>query len=119
MLQLARHDLAVLEALHAAPTEVSTAFGFHVQQAIEKTLKAWLSFLGVTYPRTHGLAVLFDLLEDQGAQEICRFRDLDEWSPFAVQYRYQDLVESLDLDRPAAIRQAAELIAHVASLLDG
>jgi hypothetical protein len=30
-------------------------FGFHVQQAVEKALKAWLCLLGLAFPRTHDL----------------------------------------------------------------
>ena len=35
--------------------------GFHVQQAAEKSLKAWLALLGETYPLTHNLDTLLDL----------------------------------------------------------
>ena len=42
------------------PEEV---FGFHVQQAIEKLVRAWLAILGEVYPLTHDLESLFDLLE--------------------------------------------------------
>ena len=37
-------------------------WGFQVQQATEKALKAWISVLEHEYPRTHDLALLFRLV---------------------------------------------------------
>ena len=37
-------------------------FGFHAQQVIEKSLKAWLCALGQTYPYTHNLNRLLVIL---------------------------------------------------------
>lgn len=41
-------------------------FGFHVQQAVEKLLKALLCQRSIKYKRTHDLDYLTQLLEDQG-----------------------------------------------------
>jgi HEPN domain-containing protein len=65
-------------------------FGFHVQQAAEKALKAWLEFLGETFPYTHDLGVLLQKLENRGC-EVTEFWDLLDFSLFAVQLRYDSL----------------------------
>ena len=58
-------------------------FGFHAQQAVEKSFKAWLAFLGEVYPLTHDLGELLALLRahDDGAS---RFEGLIEYTPYAV-----------------------------------
>jgi HEPN domain-containing protein len=117
MVQLARNELTVLKALQSAPDEATSAFGFHAQQAVEKALKAWLSLAGVAYPRTHALSVLFDLLLDGGVNAAIGFRDLEDLSPFAVQYRYEALADSETVDRPAMIEKVAVLIVHVEHLV--
>jgi HEPN domain-containing protein len=37
-------------------------FGFHAQQAIEKTLKAWIALLGQEYPFVHDVDALLNRL---------------------------------------------------------
>ena len=56
--------------------------GFHLQQSVEKSLKAWLALRGIDYPRTHDLSVLLGLLEDQG-EDVESFWPLLELNPFA------------------------------------
>lgn len=62
-------------------------FGFHVQQAVEKALKAWLSHLGVSYPKRHDLDELAALLEDAG-QTIpafaCGTTHFPTWRPIST-----------------------------------
>ncbi len=60
------------------------AAGFHLQQSVEKSSKAWLALRGIDYPRTHDLNVLLGLLEDQD-EEIGPYWPLLELNPFAVQ----------------------------------
>jgi hypothetical protein len=61
-------------------------FGFHAHQAAENALKAWLSGLGVDYPRTHDLRRLLALVEAAGAGTSA-YDELVELNPFAVQFR--------------------------------
>ncbi|MBF0192832.1 MAG: HEPN domain-containing protein [Magnetococcales bacterium] len=68
LLALARDDLRACRKMVRDVEDFSDAiFGFHVQQAIEKGFKAWLSALGVAYPKTHELHRLLMLLEEHGA----------------------------------------------------
>lgn len=61
---------------------------FHAQQCAEKYLKAALCEGGVTFPRTHDLVALLELLlPARPAWEVHR-EDLAYLSGFAVAYRY-------------------------------
>ena len=90
MLKLARDELVVLEVMETSSRISPSIFGFHAQQAVEKALKAWLSLLDVMYPRIHVLYELFNQLEDRGATAVSKFRQLQDLTPFAVQFRYEE-----------------------------
>lgn len=64
------------------------AAGFHLQQCVEKSLKAWLTLRDIDYPRTHDLNVLLGLLEDEG-EDVSPYWALLELNPFAVLFRYE------------------------------
>ena len=57
---------------------------------------------GIAYRRTHDLQELHDLLEDGGVTLPGAVRDLVEWSPFAVAYRYEDWSAPDPVDRARA-----------------
>ncbi len=88
LLALAENDYQAALILARAENPQADAAGFHLQQAVEKALKAWLAFKGVDYPKTHDLNPLLGLLEDQG-ERIEPFWNLLELNPFAVQFRYE------------------------------
>jgi HEPN domain-containing protein len=118
MLRLGQDDLAAMEVLETLPRISPSIFGFHAQQAVEKALKAWLSLLDVTYPRIHLLYELFNLLEDHGAATAGGFRHLQDLTPFAVQFRYEEFTLSeANLDRLEVVRQVSDLIGHVEILI--
>jgi HEPN domain-containing protein len=56
---MARKDLKALENMNRQEQFATEIYGFHAQQAIEKSLKSLLSFLRVKYPKTHDLEILF------------------------------------------------------------
>ncbi len=88
LLALAENDYQAALILARAENPQADAAGFHLQQAVEKALKAWLAFKGVDYPKTHDLNPLLGLLEDQD-ENIEPFWSLLELNPFAVQFRYE------------------------------
>jgi HEPN domain-containing protein len=118
MLRLARDDLAAMEVMETSSRISPSIFGFHAQQAVEKALKAWLSLLDVMYPRIHVLHELFNLLEDHGATTADRFRGLQDLTPFAVQFRYEEFgLTEANLDRLEVIRQVRDLVAYLELLI--
>ena len=106
MYRAAERDVLTLRSMTGdAPVE---SFGFHVQQAAEKALKAWLALLGEEYPLTHSIETLLDLLADRGAA-VEPFRDLVEFTPYAVEFRYAGVdpdAESIDREGALALVQA-------------
>ena len=76
--------LRVLCRSDEVPDEV---FGFHVQQAAEKLLKGWIALLGEVYPLTHNVEELLNLLAGRDSA-VEPFRDLVDYTPYAVEFRY-------------------------------
>lgn len=84
-------------------------FGFHVQQAAEKMLKAWLSTRGDEFLCTHDLGCLVSLLLDGGA-EASAFSDLEAYTPYAESFRYElDEKRLPPFGREVAIRKIGVL----------
>ena len=82
-------------------------FGQHVQQAVEKLLKAWLCLLGEQYPHRHDLRELMGLLNTRGVP-VEDFTALVQYTPYASELRYLD-EEIETLKRPEAVRLVSEL----------
>lgn len=111
LLEAADRDILTLREMSArAPDE---SFGFHVQQAAEKALKAWLCALGQMYPLRHDLDDLLDLLASRGAA-VGFFRPLAAFTPYAVQFRYEGLGPGHEpINRAAALDRVQALVNHV------
>ncbi len=121
MLGLAAKDARALGSMQDREAFSEEVFGFHVQQAAEKGIKAWIAVLGGLYELTHDLSDLFQGLEDCGAdpRDLDRFRALARFTPYAVEYRYEGVAEWVEpIDRKAAIALVAELLEHVGAALD-
>ena len=120
MLQLAEDDASALHVMAPSGRISAGIFGFHAQQAAEKGLKAWLSLLGIEYPRTHRLSELINLLDGHGAEGVDDYRHLQKLDPFAVQFRYEQFTDlGGELPRDEIIREISEFLAHVAELIAG
>jgi len=116
LLTMARKDLKALSGMTDADIFAEEIFGFHAQQAIEKALKAWLAWLDVEYPRTHDLSLLLSLLQAREA-DIAPFEDLIEYTPYAVQLRYEAFDALAEpLDRLETIRRVCQVVEHVCAL---
>jgi HEPN domain-containing protein len=50
LLEMARKDYSALANMLDTESFSDEVFGFHAQQAIEKSLKAWIAFCGLVYP---------------------------------------------------------------------
>ena len=115
LLDAAEEDIRALRALLG--TDVGdSVFGFHVQQAAEKSFKAWLALLDVRFPLTHDLGVLMGLL--QQTVDATAFAPLRVYTPFAVQFRYQAVEWETPIDRQAALQQAEALWRRVTQELE-
>ena len=100
LLDAARRDVGALRVMRRSGEVSDEVFGFHVQQAAEKSFKARLALLGETYPLTHNLEALLDRLEERGAATE-PYRRLADYTPYAVEFRYEGVhasAESIDRD---------------------
>lgn len=117
LLEAANRDLRALIAMDDEDSFADEIVGFHAQQAVEKSLKAWISFLHIAYPHTHDLNVLLGLLDD-AVSEAASFRSLVRLNAFAVNFRYEALGSGADLeDRASLTAEVVALIEHVGDLL--
>ena len=115
LLEVAEQDIRALRALLAADVG-DGVFGFHVQQAAEKSFKAWLALLDVRFPLTHDLGALVGLLPE--TVDTTAFLPLCAYTPYGVQFRYQAAAGDAPLDRQTALRQAEALWRRVGQELE-
>ena len=109
LLEAAERDIAALHGMGDAAVFADEIFGFHAQQAAEKLLKAWLASLGETYPLSHDLASLLDMLHAHGT-DAARFDDLVDYTRYAVRLRYAPADPgAMPLERGAAVRRVEAL----------
>jgi HEPN domain-containing protein len=117
MIDLARRDLRAAQGMAVDTLSFTDEiFGFHAQQAVEKACKAWLCGLGIVYPKTHDLDLLFHLLSESGAKVPVEYEELLDLVDFSVQYRYEAF-EELPIDRRETVLLVTRFIEHVTSRL--
>lgn len=102
-------DLQLLDEVLSSKKVSDDIFGFHAQQATEKFLKALLSEHALSFPRTHNLRLLMDLLSDAGYTLPANLADLDQLTPFGTLFRYEDITTNVRIDRNAVLRQIKAL----------
>ena len=108
LLDAAKRDVDALRVMFRSEEVSDEVFGFHVQQAAEKLLKAWIALLGEEYPLTHSIEGLLDLLAARGAA-VKPFRGLVDYTPYAVEFRYVAVgpdAEPIDRQGALALVQA-------------
>jgi len=115
-LKMARADLATaLESSDPARFR-EAAWGFWLQQAAEKGLKAWLHQLNLLPPRSHDLARLLRMLKNAGAA-VDDFEELERLTDYAVQFRYEVDLPPLNLERDLWNQQVTDFLDGVAEKL--
>ncbi|HVX31815.1 MAG TPA: HEPN domain-containing protein [Solirubrobacterales bacterium] len=77
--------------------------GFHVQQAIEKWLKALIAAGGEAFEHTHDLARLLSLATDGRPAPPVDTDYLLAMTQYSVPLRYEDLLDAEPLDRERAV----------------
>jgi HEPN domain-containing protein len=107
-LRKAQSDLAAVNACFAA--EVLDATCFHAPQAVEKFLKAYLTYYGGTVVRIHNLAKLVELCAEVDESFRTVGRMAASLTPYAVELRYDQEFWPVRQSAEAA-RTAARTIA--------
>jgi HEPN domain-containing protein len=113
MLAVAEADFKALRNMLDADIFEDSVFGFHAQQAAEKSLKAWLSLRRIVYPKTHDLRILMNLLQIEAQEDCGPFAELVDLTDFAVQFRYDSQTVIGRLNRAEVLVKVETLRNHV------
>lgn len=117
LLTMAGKDIDLLRFIITSDLVADEIFGFHAQQAAEKTLKAWIIGAGGTIDRTHDVRRLLIMLQDLGFNVDC-YRELIPLNSFAVQFRYEAMEEEdVPLDRADTLIKVEGLHEYVKAFL--
>lgn len=118
LLDSAKRDIFSLRSTVDIPDYPEEVFGFHVQQAAEKSFKAWLALFNELFPLSHDLTLLLNRIKAVDA-EVTRFDELVDYSPYAVEFRYTGSNKDEPLERNTALRLSEELVKHVETMSEG
>lgn len=108
LLKKAKEDEDLLQSILDQVQVADSIFGFHAQQAVEKLMKAILTERKITYPKTHDLSVLIDLLKNSQIELPISEDDLEWLGPYAVTFRYDDCTDE-KLDRHHSLQTVINL----------
>ncbi len=117
MLRVARRDLRAARLL-AVDEADEASWGFQIQQAIEKAFKAWILSRDLKAPFTHDIAELLQILIEQGV-EMSPYLQFSQFTLFAVQLRYDDEPEPLNLNRQHWLSLVQALLDEVELRIEG
>ena len=118
LLELARKDLTALHGMLGDETKFDDAiFGFHAQQTVEKSLKALLSNKEVEFKKTHDLSELFAQIKERGNELPEEFSYLIELTDFAVEYRYDLMLDEEPINRREILEKINKLFELVNELI--
>jgi HEPN domain-containing protein len=98
----AERDAVAVERMAPDGELADEVVGLHAQQAAEKYIKAVLAHRGIGYRRVHSITYLLGLLEDHEITPPPRASELEAFTPWAPQARYDNDPADAPLDRKAA-----------------
>jgi HEPN domain-containing protein len=109
LLNRAAEDELIARSLLPVEGVTDAGVGFHVQQAVEKALKAVLALKGVEFPYSHDLDGLIRLCQKNKIEVPDDLSGVGRLSVFGVTLRYGTNSET-HLDRNQALRWAASAV---------
>ena len=83
---------------------------FHCQQAVEKTLKAFLVWKRVRFEKVHSLTYLLDRCEAEGLEFTSVRARIETLAPFAVEIRYPGEILEIPLEEAQEAFATAETV---------
>lgn len=95
LLELAKRDQVAAQAFKSIPEVDFSIIAFHVQQSIEKCMKAVMAEHLLVYPRSHDLGILHGLLLNAKIVMPVNYQLLKDITPYAVTTRYEIEKENL------------------------
>ena len=94
----AKSDITVAKILYKNKNEFLELdiILFHLQQFVEKALKALLAYENVHFPKTHDNEMLFIRCKEIGIEFVEKYSELTILDDYAVEGRYEDVGERID-----------------------
>lgn len=90
LLEKATNDLKAIENLLKLPDSPCEIIAFHIQQMVEKLLKAFLISKNINYKPTHDLFLLLETAENIDSSFKEYYNLAEDLSPYAVLVRYEE-----------------------------
>ncbi len=116
-LRRSRSNLARAQ-FHPSPEILLEDLCFDAQQAAEKAVKAVLVSRQVEFPRTHSIAELLTLLQEQGTIIPANVREAVRLTRYAVEGRYPGVAEEVTAAEHArAVKMAKDVVAFAENMI--
>lgn len=96
LLMLAKQELVLVRKIINDEEIRKELVLFHIQQVVEKSIKAILSAKGIIFPRTHDIEDLIELSQAENIQLPDYVEKFPELTPYAVEARYGFLGEETE-----------------------
>ena len=113
------HDLGTAQLTFLYIPKFRDTIAFHCQQAVEKYLKGYLFFLGITFKKSHDLNYLLSLISQKDTISNELYEKSAELEDFSVEIRYPDtIIELTDEDINRALTISREFREFVLSRMN-
>lgn len=116
-MDLARADLAVAQHSMTMDTPPLPIIAFHLQQSVEKALKAVLVRRMVEFPKTHDIGLLLDFCQEV-LPEASNWSDAGRLTQYGVLARYPGVIELNEQHISDGFAIAGRILAVVSSHLE-
>lgn len=113
LIKKAKQDLQAAEYLLQNENISTEIAGFHIQQSIEKILKSLLVINEVNFKKIHDLEILFDIIRENQLNLPEIFFELQNYTNFSVQFRYDFWIEVEGIDFEKGLKLTKELVKFV------
>lgn len=97
-LRRAKSNIARAQVGIVSPDILYEDLCFDVQQAVEKSLKAFCVYRGIVFPKTHDIGYLLELLEKTKITIPAKIREASLLTDYAVELRYPGDYEPVEED---------------------
>ena len=78
------HDLGAAKTLIEHAPDYTDIICFHCQQAVEKSIKAFLTFKEISFQKSHDLNYLWELVDDEKIKNEDIYAEIDKLNAFSV-----------------------------------
>jgi HEPN domain-containing protein len=113
----AKQDISLVHEVIGNNNVAPEIMLFHIQQCVEKLIKALFSFNSVRFPKTHDLDELVELAQEHGITLPPFMEKLTELSPYAVEGRYAIIHDDLH-DIADMLSESERFLAHVCAIVN-